>query len=150
MICLGGLLMFWYLTALHGFDLVLTLNYGVEIASWAVVVWYHYRPRGWLSKAQVADSLAVTKATDRVVSLSATCQECRLPLATDREVARTNREGADTGDWSSPDWEKAFCWAHLGGRHGVKEGDTRPRCRYCNGPVPKPRMVHAGGCGGFG
>lgn len=45
MIFLGGILMYYYLTAAHGFDPILAVNYGVEIASWAVVVWFHYRPR---------------------------------------------------------------------------------------------------------
>ena len=46
MIATGGVLMYAYLTILHGFDGVLTLNYSVEVASWLVVVWFHYRPRG--------------------------------------------------------------------------------------------------------
>lgn len=43
---LGGVLaLFAYLTALHGFDAVLALTYGVEGASWATILRYHYLPR---------------------------------------------------------------------------------------------------------
>ncbi len=45
MIAAGGVLMYTYLTALHGFDAILTVNYAVEVLSWLVVIWYHYRPR---------------------------------------------------------------------------------------------------------
>lgn len=45
MIVAGGVLMYLYLTALHGFDPILTFNYAVEVGSWATVVKYHYWPR---------------------------------------------------------------------------------------------------------
>jgi hypothetical protein len=45
MICIGGVLMYTYLTIQHGFDWVLAVNYTVEVTSWAIVVLYHYYPR---------------------------------------------------------------------------------------------------------
>ena len=45
MITAGGVLMYTYLTALHGFDPVLAINYSVETLSWATIVKYHYFPR---------------------------------------------------------------------------------------------------------
>ena len=45
MICIGGVLMYVYLTAQHGIDWVITINYTVEVVSWAIVVFYHYSPR---------------------------------------------------------------------------------------------------------
>lgn len=45
MIFAGAVLMYTYLTVLHGFDAILTVNYTVEAASWATVVWFHYLPR---------------------------------------------------------------------------------------------------------
>lgn len=45
MIVLGTISMYTYLTVLHGFDPILTLNYSVEGLSWGTIVWYHYRPR---------------------------------------------------------------------------------------------------------
>lgn len=45
MISVGGILMYWYLTASFGFDWVLAVNYLVEVVSWLIVVKYHYRPK---------------------------------------------------------------------------------------------------------
>jgi hypothetical protein len=45
MILVGAVAMYSYLTALHGFDPILTVNYAVEAVSWGVVVWFHYLPR---------------------------------------------------------------------------------------------------------
>lgn len=45
MIVTGSILMYAYLTVLHGFNPVLTVNYSVEAISWAVVIWFHYMPR---------------------------------------------------------------------------------------------------------
>ncbi len=42
MIVIGAILMYAYLYARHGFDPILTLNYSVEAASWAVVIWFRY------------------------------------------------------------------------------------------------------------
>jgi uncharacterized protein with PQ loop repeat len=36
----GCICLYTYLTGLHGFDWLLTLIYGVETASWGVVLWY--------------------------------------------------------------------------------------------------------------
>jgi len=44
-IFLGCVLLYTYLTGLHGFDLILTATYGIETASWATIIWFHYRPR---------------------------------------------------------------------------------------------------------
>jgi lipid-A-disaccharide synthase-like uncharacterized protein len=43
MIVLGGVSMFSYLFLTYGFDLLLTLNYGVEVASWVLILYYHVR-----------------------------------------------------------------------------------------------------------
>lgn len=44
-ILIGVVLMFIYLCAEHGFDLIVIGTYTVEIGSWAVIVWFHFRPR---------------------------------------------------------------------------------------------------------
>lgn len=36
----GTVVMYSYLFLAHGFDWVLTVNYSVEAASWAVLLWY--------------------------------------------------------------------------------------------------------------
>jgi hypothetical protein len=45
MICLGGIFMYSYLTLSHGFDTIITINYTVEVLSWAVVLKYNYFER---------------------------------------------------------------------------------------------------------
>ena len=40
----GCILLYSYLTAKHGFDIILALVYGVETASWSVIIWFHYFP----------------------------------------------------------------------------------------------------------
>jgi hypothetical protein len=40
----GCILLYSYLTAKHGFDLILAAVYGVETASWSVILWFHYFP----------------------------------------------------------------------------------------------------------
>jgi hypothetical protein len=45
MIFLGAVFMYLYLTASYGLDLILTLNYFIEAASWGLIVFYHYFPR---------------------------------------------------------------------------------------------------------
>lgn len=42
MISLGSLFMYSYLFRSYGFDLVLTINYAVELASWGTIVRFHY------------------------------------------------------------------------------------------------------------
>ena len=46
---IGCICLYTYLTGLHGFDWLLTLVYGVETASWWVVLWYCYRTEGYVS-----------------------------------------------------------------------------------------------------
>lgn len=41
----GGVSMYAYLLLTYGFDWLLTVNYSVEILSWATVAFYHYWPR---------------------------------------------------------------------------------------------------------
>jgi hypothetical protein len=45
MIVVGAVAMYFYLLAEYGFNFLLTINYFVEAASWAVIVFYHYFPR---------------------------------------------------------------------------------------------------------
>lgn len=45
LILTGGLSMFAYLLLSYGLDWLLAGNYLVEVASWAVVAWYHFLPR---------------------------------------------------------------------------------------------------------
>jgi hypothetical protein len=52
----GTLVMFAYLTASHGLDWVIAVNYAVELASWLVIAWFHYLPR-------VADAFRLTFET---------------------------------------------------------------------------------------
>lgn len=40
-ICTGGVAMFSYLFLTYGFDLLLTLNYAVEVGSWGIILYYH-------------------------------------------------------------------------------------------------------------
>jgi hypothetical protein len=47
LIVIGCLTMYWYLYASYGFDAFLAVNYSVEVASWAVILWYAHRPRVW-------------------------------------------------------------------------------------------------------
>ena len=42
---LGAVLMFIYLTAVNGFDWIVTLDYCSTIVCWAVVLRFHYWPR---------------------------------------------------------------------------------------------------------
>jgi hypothetical protein len=42
-IVIGAVCMYAYLFLTYGFDLLLTINYTVEILSWAIVVFYHYK-----------------------------------------------------------------------------------------------------------
>jgi hypothetical protein len=42
-IFLGTVTMFAYLTAAHGFDWVLAVNYSIEALSWGVLLWYRMR-----------------------------------------------------------------------------------------------------------
>jgi hypothetical protein len=41
----GCILLYTYLTGSHGFDLIVTGTYGIETASWATIIWFHYWPR---------------------------------------------------------------------------------------------------------
>ena len=41
----GSIATYTYLYLTYGFNALLTLNYSVEFASWAVIAWYHYFPR---------------------------------------------------------------------------------------------------------
>lgn len=41
----GCILLYTYLTELHGFDWILTGTYGIETASWTIILWFHYLPR---------------------------------------------------------------------------------------------------------
>jgi hypothetical protein len=41
MIVIGGVCMFSYLFLTYGFNLLLTLNYGIEVASWGLILYYH-------------------------------------------------------------------------------------------------------------
>jgi hypothetical protein len=41
----GSISMFSGLFLLYGFNAILTANYAVEIASWAVITYFHYFPR---------------------------------------------------------------------------------------------------------
>lgn len=41
----SGLAMYLYLFLTYGFNLLLTVNYFVEVVSWGVVLKYHYFPR---------------------------------------------------------------------------------------------------------
>lgn len=50
MIVLGGICMYSYMTLSYGLDWILTINYAVEVASWAVIVWYHYFPKKMLGE----------------------------------------------------------------------------------------------------
>jgi hypothetical protein len=43
-ILVGCICLYSYLTEAHGFDPVLAFTYGVEIASWAVILLFHYFP----------------------------------------------------------------------------------------------------------
>lgn len=52
-ITLGTLLMYAYLVIEYGFNWVITVNYSVEFASWAVLLWFHFFP---------ANSPGLTKA----------------------------------------------------------------------------------------
>lgn len=45
MIFLGSIFMYSYLYRSYGFDLLLALNYGIEVLSWGLIVYYHYFPR---------------------------------------------------------------------------------------------------------
>lgn len=45
LILVGAVAMYLYLLATYGLNWLLTVNYSVEAASWAVVVWFHYLPR---------------------------------------------------------------------------------------------------------
>lgn len=42
---LGSLATYAYLLLTYGFNPLLTANYSVEFATWAVVAWYHFFPR---------------------------------------------------------------------------------------------------------
>lgn len=42
MISLGSVFMYSYLIRSYGFDLILTLNYAVELVSWGTIVYFHY------------------------------------------------------------------------------------------------------------
>lgn len=41
----GCICLYVYLTGTHGFDPILTAAYGVETASWSVILWFHYFPK---------------------------------------------------------------------------------------------------------
>ena len=45
-IFVGCICLYAYLTGTHGFDLLLTLVYGVETISWATLLWFNYFPIG--------------------------------------------------------------------------------------------------------
>lgn len=45
MIVTGGVTMFSYLFLTYGFNLLLTLNYGIEVASWGLILYYHINRR---------------------------------------------------------------------------------------------------------
>lgn len=45
MIFLGAMAMYGYLLGSYGFDLVLTINYGIEILSWGAISFYHFFPQ---------------------------------------------------------------------------------------------------------
>lgn len=62
MISAGSILMYSYLTLQHGFDLILTVNYGVEFLSWASIVYVHYFPWKTALEATIADPLDRAKA----------------------------------------------------------------------------------------
>jgi hypothetical protein len=44
-IFIGCILLYTYLTGTHGFDWIISGTYGVETASWATILWFHYVPR---------------------------------------------------------------------------------------------------------
>jgi len=44
MIVLGSIFMYVYMTATYGLDLILTVNYAVQLLSWGLIVYYHYFP----------------------------------------------------------------------------------------------------------
>lgn len=43
MIFTGSMFMYSYLLLRYGFDLILAINYAIEIFSWGILVVYHYR-----------------------------------------------------------------------------------------------------------
>jgi hypothetical protein len=45
-IVIGTIAMYLYILLTFGFDWLLTVNYSVELLSWATVVVYHYRKGG--------------------------------------------------------------------------------------------------------
>lgn len=45
-IFLGGVCMYSYLLLKFGFDIILAINYTIEIISWGVILLYHYRRVG--------------------------------------------------------------------------------------------------------
>lgn len=56
MITVGGIAMYAYLLGSFGFDLILLVNYTVEVGSWGLVVWYHYFPRVAASQSRKESS----------------------------------------------------------------------------------------------
>ena len=45
MIILGSIFMYSYLLLSYGFDLLLAINYLVQLCSWGLIAYYHFFPR---------------------------------------------------------------------------------------------------------
>ena len=45
MIVLGSIFMYLYLNARYGFNLLLTVNYFMQLISWGIIIFYHYFPK---------------------------------------------------------------------------------------------------------